>query len=304
MSANTYKNVILLGATGNVGKHVLTSLLADSTFNVTVLSRNDSKATFPSNVKVIKIDYSDQAALTKALTNQDVVISTIGGEGVASGFGEVLVHAAIDAKVKWIIPSEFGVDIEDPSANIPLLGSKLAVVNLLKKNQSRIAYTFITTAAFLDWGFDVGFLGFDIKNRSAVLYDEGKNRTVGTSLPTVGKAVVATLRHPELTQNKRIYVADAVFTQKQALELFEKYTDTKWTVKNVTTANARKEAEENLEKGNIGPAFVGFILSYAYGETAGANYEGKILNQALGVPTVPLDQLVKEAVERANAAQK
>ena len=304
MSANTYKNVILLGATGNVGKHVLQALLADSTFNVTVLSRADSKATFPSNVKVIKVDYSDKAALTKSLTNQDIVISTIGGEGVASGFGEALVHAAIDAKVKWIIPSEFGIDNEDPSVNIPLLGSKVAVVNLLKKNQSRIAYTFITTAAFLDWGFDTGFLGFDIKNRSAVLYDEGKHRTVGTSLPTIGKAVVATLHHPELTQNKRIYVDDAIFTQKQALELFEKYTNTKWTVKNVTSANARKEAEENLAKGNIGPAFVGFILSYAYGGSIGANYEGKILNQALGVPTVPLDQIVKEAVERANAAQK
>lgn len=303
MAANNYKNVILLGATGNVGKYVLPELLADSSFNVTVLSRADSKATFPSNVKVIKIDYSDTAALTKALTNQDVVISTIGGEGLASNFGEVLVHAAIDAKVKWIIPSEFGVDYEDPSANIPVLGAKIAVVNLLKQNQSRIAYTLITTGAFLDWGFDNGFLGYDIKNRSAVLYDEGKNLTVGTSLPTIAKAVVATLHHPELTQNKRIHVADAIFTQKQALELFEKYTKTKWTVKNVTTANARKEAEENLAKGNIGPAFVGYILSYAYGGSGGASFEGKTLNKALGVPTVPLDQIVKEAVERANAAK-
>ena len=302
MSANNYKNVVLLGATGTVGKYVLPELLADPSFNVTVLSRTDSKAVFASNVNVVKIDYSDTAALTKALTNQDVVISTVGGEGTSSNFGEILVNAAIDAKVKWIIPSEFGIDYEDPSANIPVLGSKLAVVNLLKKNQSRIAYTFITTAAFLDWGFDNGFLGFDIKNRAVTLYDEGKNLTAGTSLPTIGKAVVATLHHPELTQNKRIYVADAVFTQKQALELFEKYTKAKWTVKNITSANARKEAEENLAKGNIGPAFVGFILSYAYGGSGGGTFESKALNKALGIPTVPLDQLVKEAVERANAA--
>ena len=302
MSANTYKNVILLGATGTVGKHVLPALLADSAFDVTVLSRADSKATFPSNAKVIKVDYSDKAALREALKNQDVVISTIGGEGVASGFGEALVHAAIDAKVKWIIPSEFGLDVEDPLANIPLLNSKRIVVDLLKKNQSRIAYTFITTSTFLDWGFDHGYISFDIKNRSAVLYDEGKNLTCGTSLPTVAKAVVATLHHPELTQNKRIYIADAIFTQEQALTLFEKYTNTKWSVKHITSVDARKEAEENFDKGHIMPAVLGFILSFVYGGSPGTNFEGKTLNKALGVAVVPLDQLVREAVERANVA--
>ncbi len=121
MATNSYKNVVLLGATGNLGQHILPALLNDGTFNVTVLSRANSSATFPSNVKVIKVDYSDTSALTKALANQDVVISTIGGEGLASNFGEVLVQAAIDAKVKWFIPSEFGGDVEDPSfGTVPL----------------------------------------------------------------------------------------------------------------------------------------------------------------------------------------
>jgi hypothetical protein len=303
MSTNIYKNVLLVGATGNVGQHVLPALLADSKFNVTVLSRTNSKATFPSNVKVIKIDYSNTAELTKALAGQDVVISTIGGEGLATNFGELLVQAALDANVKWFIPSEFGIDIEDPSANIPLLANKLNVVSLLKKNQSRIAYTFITTGAFLDWGFDNGFLGFDINNRTAVIYDNGKNFVSGTSLPTIGKSVAAVLRNPQLTLNKRIYVADATFTQQQALTLFEKYTNSKWSIKNVNTADARKEAEENLAKGNIPAAFGGYLLSFAYGGAPAANFESKTIIKDLGIPTVSLDQIVKEAVQRKNNAQ-
>jgi uncharacterized protein YbjT (DUF2867 family) len=303
MTSNTYKNVLLIGATGTVGEQVLSALLADSTFNVTVLSRANSKATFPSNIKVIKVDYSNTTELTKALTNQDVVISTIGGEGLATNFGEVLVQAAIDANVKWLIPSEFGIDIEDPSLNIPLLASKISVVNLLKKNQSRIAHTFITTGAFLDWGFDNSFLGFDINNRTAVIYDEGKNFVSGATLPTIGKAVAAVLRNPQLTINKRIYVADAIFTQQQALALLEKYTNSKWSVKNVTSANVRKEAEENLAKGNIPQAVVGYITSYAYGGSPAINFEGKTINKAVGIPTVSLDQIIKEAVERKNSAK-
>lgn len=303
MASNKYKNVLLIGATGNVGKYVLPALLADSTFTVTVLSRTNSNATFPSNVKVIKVDYSNASALTKALANQDVVISTIGGEGLASDFGEVLVQAALDANVKWLIPSEFGIDLEDPSADIPFLASKIAVINLLKKNQSRIAYTFISTGFFLDWGLDNGFLGFDISKHTAVLYDQGKNLTSGATLPTIAKAVVAAIRNPQVTLNKRIFVADAVFTQQQALALFEKYTHTKWSVTNVTTANARKEGEENLAKGNIHPAVAGYLLSYAYGGSPAISFEGKTINKALGIPTIPLDQIVKEAVERKNSAQ-
>ena len=303
MSANNYKNVILLGATGNVGKYVLEALLADSSFNVTVLSRTDSKATFPSNVKVIKVDYSDTTALTKALAIQDVVISTVGGEGITSNFGEVLVQAAIAANVKWIIPSEFGIGVERLNGEIPELAPKLAVINLLKKNQSRIAYTLIATGLFLDWGLDNTLLGFDIKNRSAILYDEGRALTSATTLPTIGKAVVGVLRNPQLTQNKRIFVADAIFTQREALALLEKYTNTKWSVKNIVSADVRKEADENLAKGNAMQGFVGHILSYVFGGSPEVNFKGKTINEAIGAPTVPLDQVVKEAVKRSNATQ-
>lgn len=134
MSTNTYKNILLLGGTGDTGKYILPALLADSNFNVSVLSRFNSNATFPSNVKVIKVDYSDKSALTKALIGQDVVISTVGGEGLFDDFGTSLVQAAIDAGVKWFIPSEFGTDYDDPiAATVPALASKLAVAKLLRK---------------------------------------------------------------------------------------------------------------------------------------------------------------------------
>lgn len=123
-------------------------------FNVTVLSRANSNAKFLSDVKVIRVDYSDKNALIKALVGQDVVISTIGGEGINTDFGINLVEAAIDADVKWLLPSEFGGDYDNPVIEtIPVLASKPAVGKLLKENQSRIAHTFISPGMFLDWSF-------------------------------------------------------------------------------------------------------------------------------------------------------
>jgi hypothetical protein len=120
-----------------------------------------------------------------------VVISTVSGEGLDNDFGETLVEAALDVGVKWFIPSEFGADYDDSiCTTIPVLTSKLAVANLLKQNQSRISHTFITPGMLLDWGFDNGFLSFDIPNRTVTLYGEGKARTSGTTLPNIAKAVI------------------------------------------------------------------------------------------------------------------
>ncbi|CAF1157113.1 unnamed protein product [Adineta steineri] len=301
MSTNTYKNIILLGAAGDTGKHILPALLADSTFNVIILSRADSNATFSSNVKVIKVNYSDKNALTKALVGQDVLISTVGGEGLHNDFGTTLVQAAIDAGVKWFIPSEFGADYADPiCTTIPPLAGKLKVINLLKENQSRISHTFISTGMFLNWGFDNGFFGFDVLNRTVTLFDDGKGRVSGTSLPNITKAVVATIHHPEVSLNKRIYIADATFTQEEVLSLFEKYTDTKWTVKHVSTKDLQKRGDEKIAKGNIKDAFYDYIKYLIYGGHKVCIFEGRTSNKDLGIPTTSLDQIVKEALQRNN----
>jgi len=45
------------------------------------------------------------------------------------------------------------------------------------------------------------------------LLDEGKTCPAGTTLPNAAKAVIAIIHHPELTLNKRIFIADTTFSQ-------------------------------------------------------------------------------------------
>ena len=222
-----------------------------------------------------------------------------------NSFGTNLVEAAIAADVKLFFPSEFGGDYDDPAvtSNSPL-ASKITVTKLLRQNQSHINHTIITNGMFLDWGFDNGFLGFDIPNHTVTLYDEGKTRLSGAILPNIGKAVVAAIHHPELTLNKRIFIADTTFTQLEALALFEKYTNTKWTVKHVSTNDLEKEAAEKLANGNIGAALVDYVRFFAYNSGLKVFLlEGRTSNKALGIPTLSLDQIVQEAVQRANSTQ-
>ena len=299
MTTANYKNILLVGASGDLGKQILSTLLADASFNVTVLSRIHSISTFPANVKCLKIDYADKNALAEALTGQDVIISAVGGEGLSRNFDATLIDVAMQVGVKWMIPSEFASDVSHPFYSpLPFAASKVATIKLLQRNQSRIAHTFITTGTFLDWSFDRGFLGFDLTNHTATLYDEGKHLFSGTTLPSVGKAVVAVLHHPELTQNKRIYIADATFTQQQALALFEKYTGTTWTVKQVSTEDSFKEGAEAFAKGDISRGAHAYIMAVVYNGQGAARFDDKTSNQALGLESIPLERIVKEAVER------
>jgi putative NADH-flavin reductase len=68
---------------GALGTPVLKALIDSGKFNITAISRPDSKATFPSGVKVVKADYKSVEELTKALQGQDAVVSAVGNEGFA-----------------------------------------------------------------------------------------------------------------------------------------------------------------------------------------------------------------------------
>ena len=108
--------VALAGASGSIGKPVLEHLISCN-FTVTVLTREDSTSTFPTGVKVLKVDYASEESLTAALQGQDALISTLANKVISSQ--DILIKAAIAAFVYRIIPSEFGL----PDWNVAMAGT-------------------------------------------------------------------------------------------------------------------------------------------------------------------------------------
>lgn len=88
-------------------------------FEVTVLTRPTSNHTFPSNVKVVAVDYDNFDNLVAALRGQDALISTLGSAAFNKQL--LLVKAAAEAGVKRFIPSEFGSDtLNEKSRALPV----------------------------------------------------------------------------------------------------------------------------------------------------------------------------------------
>ncbi|KAJ5594300.1 uncharacterized protein N7459_000508 [Penicillium hispanicum] len=297
--ASSLKNVAIVGASGSIGSIILNSLIASSKFTITVVTRKESEAVFPSNVTVVKSDYSE-ADLETAFKGKDAVISAVG----ALGFGEQkkFVDAAIRAGVKRFIPSEFSSSWEDEAVLqlLPLFGVKKELVGYLKSKESEgLTWTGIATSGLFDWGLGNGFLEFNIADRTATIWDGGRKSFTLTNEETLGQSVISVLEHPQETSNRYLYVASVETTQQDILVALENATGAKWTVNETTTDSQVEEGQKKLQAGDFGGALI-LVRATVFSNTPGlrANYikEEQFANSLLGLKIESIEDTVKRVV--------
>ena len=144
------KNVIVIGASGNIGQLIVSSLLA-ANLTVSALTRSTSTATFPPHVSVHKTDYS-HASLLAAFKGKDAVVSAIATYSTTQQ--NAVIDAAVEAGVKRFLPSEYGVDTSRPEIYecLPPAIMKQQVVDYLKtKEKDGLSWTAICVGAWFDW---------------------------------------------------------------------------------------------------------------------------------------------------------
>ncbi|KAF5542587.1 isoflavone reductase family [Fusarium phyllophilum] len=149
MSKGQVKNVIFLGVST-----LQELILPFSAKNLIIwkwatLSRKDSAAKFPADIKVIRTD-STAASLENALAGQDVIISMLGDAGLH--LQKSIVDAAIVAGVERIFPSEFGCRtyIDKVVELMPYFQQKRDMISYLRTKQDRISWTAMIPNPFFD----------------------------------------------------------------------------------------------------------------------------------------------------------
>ncbi|KAL8716756.1 MAG: hypothetical protein Q9225_005948 [Loekoesia sp. 1 TL-2023] len=298
--AQHLKNVIILGASGNVGKATVDALLAAGSFTVTALTRKSSSATFPSGVKVQDIDDtypSDQ--LVAAFKGQDVVINLLPPVDVNQA--NSIADAAAEAGVKRFIPSEFGGDTSNPkvAAMVPMFAGKAAMTEHLKTKESAgMSWSAVINGAFFDWGLQNGFLGFDLKAHTATIYDAGDAQVNYTTLSTIGQSIASILSHPAETANRFICIQSIKASQNDMLAALEKSSGKKWTVNKRSSAEARQTGGEKLGKGDMS-GMMDMIVGAIYCGDPEANYDETrgLDNDLLGLKQESLEDLVDKIVK-------
>jgi hypothetical protein len=281
---SSIRTVALAGASGHLGPAIMDELVK-SGFHLTVLTREDSRASFPSSVKVAKVNYDSIESLVAALKGQDAVVSVLGFNALLAQ--NKLIDAAVAVGVKRFLPSEYGADTLNPKVRVlsGLFGQKAGIAEKLIKiaAEGSLTYTFVYTGPFLDMVMGRGIPG-DFKEHNATLYDGGDVKFSTTTIPTTARAISSVLQHPEETKNKSIYVSGAVVTQNQLIGMAEKIQGERWTTTKASTADLEKEANEEMKKPepNRTKIITAVIVRSIMGEGFGGFFE-KNDNELLGV---------------------
>ncbi|GKT47604.1 pinoresinol reductase 2 [Colletotrichum spaethianum] len=295
------KKVTVVGGSGNLGPSIIGGLLAGG-FEVTALSRKESSASFPSEVTVKKVDINSVEEVTEALKGQDAVVSIVGTAGFASQ--KALADAAVAAKVKRFIPSEFGINTREARGTkiggilTPKIQTVDYLIELSEKNSS-FTWTGIAVGPFFDWGFSGGLLGFDVKNKTVNIFDSGNEPISPSTLGFIGKSVAGVLKNLEATTNKYIDVASFTTTQRELLKVIEQETGSAFTVNNVKTSDLEKTADEKLAKGDFS-AFIQLLQQHIFGDGNGNVTKDNAAVKLLGLQ----EEDVKAETKKAVAAWK
>lgn len=193
------RNLLILGATGQIGKYITKAVInAQPAFDqVTVFTSKKSSAKKVEHfdklqqkgVRIVTGDLTNDADVKAAFEGSDTVVSALGRDVIALQT-ELIRLAEESPSVKWFFPSEYGTDIEygPSSANEKPHQQKLKVRKYIRENVKRLKYTFLVTGPYIDMYFDLDDArpeagGFDSKRKKAVLVEDGEDRVGFTSMP-------------------------------------------------------------------------------------------------------------------------
>ncbi|KAM0385425.1 hypothetical protein ACHAQC_011337 [Fusarium culmorum] len=260
MTTNKLNKVAVFGASGNFGTPI-TAALKQAGFNVTIITRTESKSTFPEDIPVLRTEYT-YGALVKALSGQDAAVCAVGPAGIPSQ--GTMIDAAEAAEVKRFIVADFGWGPDFTSfPEFDSVRAQRAVgFEHARKHAAanpNFTWTSIATGNPIDWALKrFTTMGFDIKNQSAIIYDEGKEYFTGTTLQGIGQSVVGVLENPAETANRTVKVVSIKTCQNELLEAFQSKTGSQWEMRRRTTRELIEGARDKKENG-VG----GWILDLA-----------------------------------------
>ncbi len=307
MSTKQARKIAVVGGSGTIGTHIVAGLLDQGVHSVTVISRADSSASFPAGVNVQKGDYSDESFLLSALHGQEVLVLALNHTG--SSLQVPLIQAAAKAGVKWILPNEFGSDINATKlvSQIPMLSGKKQYRDLIEEVGLR--WIAIVNNPWFDFSLEGGYWGLDLKKRAVKLYNGGETKFVTTTVASAGRGVAGVLSLPDAElakyENAPFYLSSFRISQKDILDSLLRVTGTKeneWTVETLDAEEVLKIARAELQSGNFHAAIQVLYVPHMI-EGLGGDYSDKDIDMArLGVRPENLDDVVKKVVEKVQAA--
>jgi hypothetical protein len=308
---NRIRNIAIVGASGNSGSHIVSSLLARKQFNITAISRADSKGTFAEDINVVHVDYDNPDTIVAALKGHDALIVTMRATA-ARDTQQKLIRAAADAGVSWVMPNEFGM-YNTEEAQYDTIGPGKTQDRKLIESLG-LSWVGLTTGFWYEHSLSgPGFYGFNIGKREVVFFDDGMQRLNTSTWAQVGRGVASLFSLPILPseendtsvtlssyRNRMAFVSSFAVSQREMFESLQRVTGTKesdWTVSSVPAKQRYAEAKVQM-KADDRMAFGRALYTRYFYEDAGLYEKSHGLdNEKLALPEEDLDEATRGAIQ-------
>ncbi|KAI3316855.1 NAD(P)-binding protein [Xylariaceae sp. AK1471] len=303
-------------ATGHLGSHFVTELLKTGKHTITALTRGGSKGKIPDGVKVVEVDYSDEAALVAALQGQQFLAVVLAATAPPETHSRI-VNAAVKAGVSYIMPTAYGADITNKNMVNDDLYHKGVVAKVEEIERLGVSHIVMACGFWYEWSLALGenFFGIDIKTKKATLFDDATTKISVSTMPQCGRAFAALLSLPESGatpslsdwKNKPFRFASFRVSQRDILDSVNRAqgtTDKDWDIKYEPSSERVADGLSALQKGDR-MGFVKAMYSRAFYPSADADYEARheIANKILGLPREDLDETTKSVVEGVESGE-
>jgi hypothetical protein len=300
-------------ASGNVGSHILKSLLATNNHQITVLTRTDSTATFPSTVTVKKVDYASEKSIEEALRGTDFLIISLFARAPPDVHPRI-VNAAAAVGVEYVMPNWFGFGFDGRTGSVPpdaIGGAFARFIDDVKK--ANVKYVALCCGFWYEFSLGMGepWFGFDIAGRKVTMFDEGTKRINTSTWELCGDAVAKVLSLPvggkeggvglKDWENKGLYVSSFLISQRDMLDSLHRVlgtTDEDWEIRYQPAEERYEEGLKELQEGNM-VGFAKALYSRTFYPEGRGDYETGfgVDNGKLELAKEDLDVATQRAVE-------
>ena len=150
-------------------------------------------------------------------------------------------------------------------------------------------------------GLRNGFTGFDLKNKTVKLYDDGAQPCMMTTVDSICIAVHSILLHPEETANKALRIHDFFISQRELLTVLESFLGP-FEISHISVAEEEKRLIPRIEAGEEDMGVFGArLLTHLFGPDNSASWELEDDSKLLGLPHRELKEEVRKVVDEFRA---
>ncbi|PVH93433.1 NAD(P)-binding protein [Periconia macrospinosa] len=299
-----FKNILIVGAAGSIGTHVLKTLEQEPTFTLTLLQRASSKAKLPAHLRTISIaDSYPTDELVQAFKDQDVIVNCMTSLSAADQFR--MVDAAISAGVTRYVPSEYGLNNLRPDAQAlnSVFHDKGKVQEYLraKATDGAIEWMSISCGMWIRWSMEHEFLGMHVKEKKFIFWDDGEGLFSCTTEENTANGLVQALLNRDETKNTNVFLSDFVISQQELIKAIERIQGITYDKETIDSQKLIQEKQDAVRGGDQMAIYALIETGFVTGKYGGnLEKEGELFNDRLGLPRKTLDNVVEEALRAQN----